>query len=102
MQDLTIPQWKEKIAIDDNAFILDVRTPEETENGIIEGAHIIDIYRGPEFLSEVQKLDKQKNYYIYCRSGGGSAQACALMEDLGFKTTYNLLGGYTAWSAKKS
>lgn len=97
MQDLTIPQWKEKIASDDNAFILDVRTDEETENGIIDHAHIIDIYKGPDFITEVQKLDKEKNYYVYCRSGGRSAQACALMEQLGFKTTYNLLGGYTAW-----
>lgn len=99
MQDLTIPQWKEQIAQDDNAVILDVRTEEETEDGIIEGAQVIDIYQGQGFMDEVSKLDKEKNYYVYCRSGGRSAQACALMGQLGFKTTYNLLGGYTAWDA---
>ncbi|MDE0597677.1 rhodanese-like domain-containing protein [Dokdonia genika] len=98
MKDLTIPEWKEKIAQDKDAVILDVRTEEETENGIIEGAKVIDIYQGQGFIDEVEKLDKDKNYYVYCRSGARSAQACALMGQLGFETTYNLLGGYMAWS----
>ena len=89
---------KEKIAQDKDAVILDVRTEEETENGIIEGAKVIDIYKGQGFIDEVEKLDKDKNYYVYCRSGARSAQACALMGQLGFETTYNLLGGYMAWS----
>ncbi|WP_298352257.1 rhodanese-like domain-containing protein [uncultured Dokdonia sp.] len=98
MKDLTIPEWEEKIAQDKDAVILDVRTEEETENGIIEGAKVIDIYQGQGFIDEVEKLDKDKNYYVYCRSGARSAQACALMGQLGFETTYNLLGGYMAWS----
>lgn len=100
MKDLTIPEWEEKIAQDKDAVILDVRTEEETENGIIEGAKVIDIYQGQGFIDEVEKLDKDKNYYVYCRSGARSAQACALMGQLGFETTYNLLGGYMAWSEK--
>ena len=98
MKDLTLPEWEEKIAQDKDAVILDVRTEEETENGIIEGAKVIDIYQGQGFIDEVEKLDKDKNYYVYCRSGARSAQACALMGQLGFETTYNLLGGYMAWS----
>lgn len=100
MKDLTIPEWEEKIAQDKDAVILDVRTEEETENGIIDGAKVIDIYQGQGFIDEVEKLDKDKNYYVYCRSGARSAQACALMGQLGFETTYNLLGGYMAWSEK--
>ncbi len=100
MKDLTIPEWEEKIAQDKDAVILDVRTEEETENGIIEGAKVIDIYQGQGFIDDVEKLDKDKNYYVYCRSGARSAQACALMGQLGFETTYNLLGGYMAWSEK--
>lgn len=99
MTDLTIPQWKEKIAQDDNAVILDVRTEEEVENGMIEGAAHIDIYLGQGFLDEIEKLDTSKNYYVYCRSGVRSVQACTLMAQKGFETTYNLLGGYNAWSA---
>ena len=102
MKDITVDQWKERIAEDNNAVVLDVRTPEEVEQGMIEGAQHIDIYLGQGFIEEVEKLDKAKNYYIYCRSGGRSAQACQVMEQLGFQTTYNLLGGYTAWDAHPS
>lgn len=99
MTDITIPQWKEKIAQDPDAVILDVRTQDEVDEGMIDGAKHIDIFLGQGFLDEVEKLDKSKNYYVYCRSGGRSAQACQLMEQKGFETTYNLLGGYTAWDA---
>ncbi|RMB56180.1 rhodanese-like domain-containing protein [Dokdonia sinensis] len=102
MTDLTIPQWKEKIAQDDNAVILDVRTQEEIENGMIAGAKHIDIYLGQGFLDEIEKLDTAKNYYVYCRSGARSAQACAVMAQKGFHTTYNLLGGYNGWSEQEN
>lgn len=102
MTDLTIPQWKEKIAQDDNAVILDVRTQDEVDEGMIEGAGHIDIYLGQGFLDEVEKLDKSKNYYVYCRSGARSAQACAVMGQQGFENTYNLLGGYMAWSENEN
>lgn len=97
MKDITVDQWKAQIANDADAVILDVRTQEEVDGGIIENAAHIDIFLGQEFVNQVEQLDKSKNYYIYCRSGGRSAQACQVMEQLGFETTYNLLGGYTAW-----
>ena len=45
----------------------------------------------------LEKLDKSKNYYVYCRSGGRSAQAATLMDQMGFNETYNLLGGFKEW-----
>lgn len=101
MKDITVDQWKAQIATDPNAVVLDVRTQDELDDGMLENAAHIDIYLGQGFLDEVEKLDKSKNYYIYCKSGGRSAQACQLMAQLGFETTYNMLGGYTAWKAAK-
>lgn len=100
MKDLTQEEWREQIAGDDNAFILDVRTDEEVEEGIIPGATQIDFHQGQGFLDEVQKLDKSKNYYIYCRSGNRSGQAAMLMDQLGFDNTYNLKGGITEWTGE--
>ncbi|MBT8184265.1 MAG: rhodanese-like domain-containing protein [Eudoraea sp.] len=97
MADLTQEEWTEKMEQDPNAFILDVRTPEEMEEGYIPGAANIDIYLGQEFLDEVEKLDKSKNYYIYCRSGNRSGQACAILNSLGFEQAYNLMGGFMEW-----
>ena len=98
--DLSQKDWTEKLSKDNNSFVLDVRTKEEVNEGIIPNAVHIDIYRGQGFIYEVDELDKNKNYYVYCRSGGRSAQACAVMNKLGFKNTYNLVGGITEWQGE--
>ena len=97
MADLSQIDWEEQLEKDDNAFILDVRTPEEVAEGYIPGATNIDIYLGQEFLNKLEELDKSKNYYVYCRSGNRSGQACAIMENAGFKNAYNLEGGFMNW-----
>jgi len=97
MKNLTQDQWKEALDKDDNAQVLDVRTEEEFVEGYIPNAKNLDIYKGQEFLDEVNKLDKTKNYYVYCRSGARSAQACALMNENGIENAYNLMGGITDW-----
>ncbi len=100
MKDVNKEEWIALTAKDDNAVILDVRTLEEVEDGIIPDAKHVDIYMGQGFIDEVEKLDKSKNYYVYCRSGGRSVQACTLMEQMGFETTYNLLGGFSNWDGE--
>jgi len=97
MKDITVEEWKSLIATDNNAVILDVRTQDEVDEGALENAYHIDIFLGQGFIDEVKKLDTEKNYYIYCRSGNRSGQACAIMSQLGFENTYNMIGGYMAW-----
>lgn len=41
-------------------------------------------------------MDKSKDYFIFCRSGNRSAQACGIMAELGFNV-YNLKGGVGMW-----
>ena len=60
MSDLSQEEWAEQLENDNNAFILDVRTPEEVEEGYIPGATNIDIYLGQEFVDELEKLDKKE------------------------------------------
>ncbi|MGJ8714631.1 rhodanese-like domain-containing protein [Maribacter stanieri] len=100
MADLSQQDWEEQLAKDSNAIILDVRTEEEIEEGIIPNSINIDIYKGQEFVEELEKLDKTKNYYVYCRSGNRSGQACAIMKNLGFDTAYNLQGGFMNWEGE--
>lgn len=97
MEDLTQEEWVSQLENDDNAVVLDVRTDDEVADGIIENAIHIDIYRGQEFIAEIEELDKSKNYYVYCRSGNRSGQACNIMEQLGFENAYNLEGGILEW-----
>ncbi|ASV31288.1 rhodanese-like domain-containing protein [Maribacter cobaltidurans] len=100
MADLSQEEWTSQLENDDNAFILDVRTEDEVEEGYIPNATNIDIYKGQGFIDELEKLDKTKNYYVYCRSGNRSGQACAIMNSLGFKNAYNLEGGFMNWEGE--
>ena len=100
MADLTQQEWQSELAEDTNAIVLDVRTEEEVEEGIIPEAIHIDIYQGQGFVDQLETLDKNKTFYVYCRSGGRSAQACAIMNQLGFAHTKNLLGGFSEWTGE--
>lgn len=100
MADLSQDEWTTQLEKDTNAIILDVRTDVEVEEGIIPDAKHIDIYLGQGFIDEIEELDKAKNYYIYCRSGNRSGQACNIMEELGFENTYNLIGGFNEWEGE--
>lgn len=90
-------EWRSQLESDENAVILDVRTADEWNEGYIPNAVNIDIYKGQGFIYEVDALDKTKNYYVYCKAGARSDQACQIMNQLGFENTYNLLGGFMNW-----
>lgn len=96
--DLDVAAFKAKIS-EPGIVLLDVRTPEETALGMIEGAGQLD-FEAANFEAEVEKLDKTKTYLIYCRSGNRSGQACSYMAGKGFKKLYNLKGGYMAWTGE--
>ncbi|MBC2844795.1 rhodanese-like domain-containing protein [Winogradskyella flava] len=98
--DLSQHDWTEQLNEDNNAVVLDVRTEEEIGLGMIPNSIHIDIYKGQGFIDAIEQLDKAKNYYVYCKAGGRSAQACAIMNQLGFKTTYNLKGGFSEWQGE--
>lgn len=100
MADLSQDSWREQLSNDKNAVVLDVRTTEELEDGFIPKAIHLDIYQGQDFMDKINKLDKNKSYYVYCKSGGRSGQACAIMSQLGFKNAYNLVGGIMQWTGE--
>ncbi len=94
---LTQEEWVSQFEADENTVILDVRTEDEFNDGFIANAINIDIHKGQGFVTEIEVLDKDKKYYVYCRSGMRSAKACEIMNQLGFENTYNLLGGILDW-----
>ena len=93
-------QWSEQLKNDNNAIVIDVRTPEEFEDGYIVNAINIDIFKGQGFIYLIEKLDQSKNYYVYCKAGSRSEQACKVMNQLGIENTYNLMGGIMQWQGK--
>lgn len=97
---LSQKEWSEQLKNDTNAIILDVRTEDEWNEGFIPNAVFNDIYKGQGFIYRLEELDKTKNYYVYCRSGGRSGQACLIMKQMGFEKTYNLDGGFMSWEGE--
>lgn len=100
MKNINQEEWRDLISKDDNAVIIDCRTPKEWSTGIIENSILANINNPHSFMSEINKLDKEKNYYVYCRSGIRSVQACQVIQSTGVKITFNLLGGILDWKGK--
>ena len=91
------PQELESVAKENaNALLIDVRSPEECAEGMIEGATNINLF-DPNFIQEIGKLDKNKDYYMICRSGGRSVSAAGAMDQMGFPSVHNMVGGMMAW-----
>ena len=83
-----------------NLVILDVRTPSEYARGHIKNAILID-YHSMKFKHDLEGLDRNKIYVLYCQSGFRSKKSLYLMGDLGFKTIYEMSGGFVAWYRNK-
>ena len=90
--------FSEKIKATSNAQIIDVRTPEEFASEHIDNAVNVN-FLGDDFVSNVQKIDKSKPVFLYCKIGGRSSKAATKLAELGFKNIYNLEGGILKWEA---
>jgi rhodanese-related sulfurtransferase len=78
--------------------LLDIRTPGEFQASRIEGAINIDFYnRG--FIDNLNKLDKEQAYFVYCRSGNRTGQSMRVFQALGFKNIVHLQRGIVDWTA---
>ena len=82
-----------------NGIILDVRTPEEVSEGYINNASTINLY-DEDFNAKINLIQKDKQIYVYCKSGGRSSEAAELLKKNGFSKVYNLKGGISEWENK--
>lgn len=81
------------------AQLIDVRTPEEVQEGYIAGAKNINFY-DENFAEQVKTLHKNQPVFLYCRSGGRSGKASQMLLEAGFTQVYDLQGGMNAWSSE--
>jgi rhodanese-related sulfurtransferase len=88
-------EFKEKFTGTAGAVLVDVRTPGEFASGTVKGAKNID-FMSSSFKEQFLKLDKNKEYFLFCRSGNRSGQACNILSKEGYKV-YNLDGGVSSW-----
>ena len=86
----------ERVKADTSAIILDVRQPEEFAEGHLAQAINLDWLNQTVFINGLAKLNKQKTYYVYCRSGRRSQAAAGKLKAEGFQVIH-FKGGYLHW-----
>lgn len=90
--DISPEDFKQKLE-KNRGVIIDVRTQGEYAEGHLKEADQQHDYLNGDFQKQLGSLDKDKTYYLYCRSGNRSGKAARIMKMQGFENVYNV-GGY--------
>jgi len=86
----------ERLASEDAPLFIDVREPDEWDEGHIPGA----VYTGRGRLEQrIEGLvpDKSRPLVVYCSAGNRSAFSTKTLEELGYENVSNLAGGFSDW-----
>lgn len=94
VENISPDQLDEKMELQEDLFILDVRTPEEHARLAIPGSHLIPLQ---ELGHRMRDVPKDKEIIVYCRVGNRSAAASSFLARNGFKVK-NLEGGIMSWN----
>jgi rhodanese-related sulfurtransferase len=84
---------------DKDFAILDIRTPGEFQSGHIPKSILIDFY-SKSFVDQLARLDKEKTFLIYCRTGNRSTKSLEIFKKLKFQTVYHMASGISAWQSE--
>ncbi|MFK7747366.1 MAG: rhodanese-like domain-containing protein [Kordia sp.] len=98
--DVTVTELYELLE-NKEVIVLDVRTPKEIAQGKIKSSALEANFFDDDFLEKATTLlPKDKDVYVYCRSGGRSGKAAAKLKASGYTKIHNVTGGINAWKAK--
>ena len=75
-----------KEAVNNDAFLVDVRTSQEFSSGSVKGAVNIPLDQVP---NQLPKFKNRKTVVVFCRSGNRSAQAKMFLEQNGIENVIN-------------
>ena len=98
--DLSDKKFRKLYKEDSEAILLDVRMKDEFDEDRICDSILCDYMQIEDFKNYITALDKNRHYYVYCMTGHRSANACELMQGMGFKYLVNLTGGMIRFSGK--
>lgn len=99
MKDINIDELKEKMDRGEKINLIDCREPHEYAEANL-GGKLFPLGKIQTMqIEEIEDL-KDEEVIVLCRSGRRSMMACMVLDQLGFKDTYNLTGGILAWQEK--
>lgn len=96
MREITARELEEMINNNEDIELIDVREPFEVKFGKVPGAKNIPLQI---LLTNMDQLDKNKEYILICRSGNRSGMAGQYLEMQGFKTV-NVVDGMLGWNGE--
>lgn len=96
-----LPQWsvfdlQARLDSDDSLTVLDVRQPNEWQDGHMHRAMHIS---GGELPQQIDELPKDRPIAVYCGSGYRFSVAASLLQRAGHPHVFNVLGGFSAWKS---
>lgn len=98
LNNFSAEQFASAVRTMEDAVVVDVRTEKEYQFGHIPNSINMN-YLAEDFLEKIEKLEKGKSYFIYCRSGRRSIRVCTWMKNGGFENhkIFNLDKGFGDW-----
>ena len=96
-RDVSVSEAADLVKDRENLVILDVRTKDETDQGVITGDAVLIDFFSDDFRAKVKKLDTSAPCLLHCASGVRSGQAIPILKKLGFAEVYHLKAGYMGW-----
>lgn len=93
---ITLLSPKDLKAFPVDVQLIDVRTPGEYNRSHLKNAVNINMY-STNFLTEIGKLDKNREVYLYCQVGNRSRYAAKILSQQGFTKVYDMEGGISYW-----
>ena len=99
MKNISVEELKQKMDSGEKVNLIDCREPHEYEAANL-GGRLIPL--GKIQTMQVEEIEdlKDEEVIVHCRSGHRSMMACMVLDQLGFKNTYNVTGGILAWQEK--
>ena len=94
--EISVEDLKKKFAANDDFILIDVREPEEFASSRIPGSVLIpkaDFFDA----TALDRLPRDKEIILHCRSGVRSAHCLAIIQGAGFMNSRHLGGGILAW-----
>ncbi len=103
VENLTVEQVAAELE-QENALLVDLREPNELEQGVIPGAvsaprGMLEFYADPTSPYHRNEFDPGRRVILHCAAGSRSALAADTLQQMGYTNVAHLDGGLKAWTA---
>ena len=99
-EDVDVKTAYEKLQVDTNITLLDVRTPQELKkDGKIKNSLLVPLQVLEKNIDKLERF-KDTKMFVYCRSGSRSITASRILANHGYHP-YNINGGINTWKGEK-